>query len=331
LGGWLTRDPIGLAGGYLNLRSYLGNRPADALDVWGKVGNYLAMDGSNGVANSGDLSPLAKAVMDVWRDPRVAGTLQAVGGVAIICVAVGGSVGSGGTSLALLWVGADQTLTGLKQAYTEKPQQSYTEQAATGGAKALGASDETAAYIGRTTDTAGVLFASTVTIGSSYANASRMGNASMPKAVSTRVAAAETASTESAITTKEAQEAARELKAVEEAKAKCPPCPKAAKNVDLTDAKARKHILDGDANGGGHGAGRGKPGKSEFPADWSDDRVIHEISDVATDPEVPFSTPDKRGYSTGTKTVDGVDVKVVVDQTQGRIVTGYPTNVPRNP
>ena len=36
LGGWLTRDPIGLAGGYLNLRSYLGNRPADTLDVWGE-------------------------------------------------------------------------------------------------------------------------------------------------------------------------------------------------------------------------------------------------------------------------------------------------------
>ena len=36
LGGWLTRDPIGLAGGYLNLRSYLGNRPVDALDVWGE-------------------------------------------------------------------------------------------------------------------------------------------------------------------------------------------------------------------------------------------------------------------------------------------------------
>jgi hypothetical protein len=36
LGGWLTRDPIGLAGGYLNLRSYLGNRPMDELDVWGE-------------------------------------------------------------------------------------------------------------------------------------------------------------------------------------------------------------------------------------------------------------------------------------------------------
>ncbi len=37
LGGWLTQDPIGLAGGYLNLRSYLGNRPADELDVWGEI------------------------------------------------------------------------------------------------------------------------------------------------------------------------------------------------------------------------------------------------------------------------------------------------------
>jgi RHS repeat-associated protein len=44
LGGWLTRDPIGLAGGYLNLRSYLGNRPTDTLDAWGEVGNYLTMD-----------------------------------------------------------------------------------------------------------------------------------------------------------------------------------------------------------------------------------------------------------------------------------------------
>jgi hypothetical protein len=43
----LTRDPIGLAGGYLNLRSYLGNRPTDALDVWGEVGNWLTMDGNN--------------------------------------------------------------------------------------------------------------------------------------------------------------------------------------------------------------------------------------------------------------------------------------------
>ena len=127
---------------------------------------------------------------------------------------------------------------------------------------------------------------------------------------------------------KAAKEAAEKVaKESAEKAAKCP------KNVDLTDAKGRTHILDGNATGtgGGHGAGRGKPDKSEFPANWDDDRVIHEISDIATDPKVPFSKPDKRGYSTGTKTVDGVDVKVVVDQKKDRIVTGFPTNVPRNP
>jgi len=35
--------------------------------------------------------------------------------------------------------------------------------------------------------------------------------------------------------------------------------------VDLTDTRARKHILDGDLTGGGHRWGTGKPGKSEFP------------------------------------------------------------------
>ena len=213
--------------------------------MWGEIGNYLTLDGTNGVTNSGDLSPLAKAVMAVWKDPRVAGTLQAVGGVAIICVAVGGSVGSGGTSLALLWVGADQTLTGLKQAYYEAPQQSYTDQAATGGAKALGASDETAAYIGRTTDTAGVLLAGAVTIGSSYANAGRMGNVSIPKAAPTRTAAAETASTESAIATNKAQEAGRKLKVIEEANAKCPPCPKVVKTPLTVNEESIAKALEG--------------------------------------------------------------------------------------
>ena len=249
LGGWLTTDPIGLAGGYLNLRSYLGNRPADALDVWGEIGNYLTLDGTNGVTNSGDLSPLAKAVMDVWKDPRVAGTLQAVGGVGIICLAVGGSVGSGGTSLALLWVGADQTFTRLKQAYTEAPQQSYTDQAVTGGAKALGASDETAAYAGRTVETITVVWAGGVAISSSYTNASRMGNASTPKAVSTRAAAAETASSENAVVVNSTREVVSEIKVVEETIKKCP-CPAGRQTTtvlsDVTVVSRGKVVGRGD-------------------------------------------------------------------------------------
>jgi len=51
--------------------------------------------------------------------------------------------------------------------------------------------------------------------------------------------------------------------------------------VDLTTPERRRHILDGDRTGGGHRAGTGRPGRSEFPTDWSDKKIIHEISDVA--------------------------------------------------
>jgi filamentous hemagglutinin len=102
---------------------------------------------------------------------------------------------------------------------------------------------------------------------------------------------------------------------------------------DLTDPKGRKHILDGDGPklGGGHRFGTGKPNKSEFPKSWSDDKILEVVSDIASDPSVKWSKPDARGFITGTRTVDGIDVKVVVDTVNDRIVTGYPTNTPRNP
>jgi RHS repeat-associated protein len=109
---------------------------------------------------------------------------------------------------------------------------------------------------------------------------------------------------------------------------------KVGKFVDLTDAQGRLHILagDGPGKGGGHRFGTGKPNKSEFPANWSDDKILHEVSDIASDPNVRnWSKPDSRGYSTGTKTIDGVDIKVVLDTKNNRIVSGYPTNTPRNP
>jgi filamentous hemagglutinin len=60
-------------------------------------------------------------------------------------------------------------------------------------------------------------------------------------------------------------------------------------------------------------------------------KILDAVSDVATDPKVVWSKPDHRGYITGTKTIDGIDVKVVFDTKNGRIVSAYPTNVPRNP
>jgi len=102
-----------------------------------------------------------------------------------------------------------------------------------------------------------------------------------------------------------------------------------ANPVNVTDAQAKEHILEGDATGGGHRPGTGITGKSEFPQGWSDDKILTEISDVATDPESQRDVVGGRTVITGAR--DGVEIRVIVDNATGRIVTGYPTNIPRNP
>ena len=99
--------------------------------------------------------------------------------------------------------------------------------------------------------------------------------------------------------------------------------------VDLTTSARRKHILDGDATGGGHRPGTGKPGKSEFPAGRSDDSIMHDISDIATDPTLK-SKLGRGGRTITDGTRNGVDIRVIQER-NGDIVTGFPTNVPRNP
>ncbi|MBL8510501.1 MAG: EndoU domain-containing protein, partial [Betaproteobacteria bacterium] len=103
---------------------------------------------------------------------------------------------------------------------------------------------------------------------------------------------------------------------------------RADKFVDLTTKQRRRHILDGDATGGGHGAGRGIPGKSEFPKGWSDDKVIHVISDIATDPNAVRSA-GRGGRTVVEGTREGINVRVILGR-DGEIITGFPTNVPRN-
>jgi len=103
-------------------------------------------------------------------------------------------------------------------------------------------------------------------------------------------------------------------------------------SLSLLDQKAITHILDGDGpTSGGHRFGTGIPGKSEFPKSWSDQKIINVISDMAADPKVQWSKPDARGYATASATHEGVDVKVVYDTKNGRVVTAYPTNTPKNP
>jgi EndoU nuclease-like protein len=103
--------------------------------------------------------------------------------------------------------------------------------------------------------------------------------------------------------------------------------------VDLASPARRRHILDGEAlpggrYSGGHRAGTGFPGKSEFPRDWSDDKIMHEIADVATD-SAAVTRAGRGGDVFVRGTRDGVDIEVLLRR--GEIWTGYPTNVRRNP
>ncbi len=107
------------------------------------------------------------------------------------------------------------------------------------------------------------------------------------------------------------------------------------KNEDgdvILDEDRAEHILNGDKTGGGHKAGTGKPGKTEFPTDWSDDKILDGVADVAQNGTIkgPAHRP---GEVVKTGTIDGVDIDVVV-KGDGGVRTGYPTGgtgVTKNP
>jgi hypothetical protein len=83
------------------------------------------------------------------------------------------------------------------------------------------------------------------------------------------------------------------------------------------------HVLGGDATGGGHRHGTGKPGKTEFPAHWDDEKIISTLLDVARRPD---STPghqewNDRWVARGTR--DDVGIVVIIER-DGRIWSAWP-------
>lgn len=101
---------------------------------------------------------------------------------------------------------------------------------------------------------------------------------------------------------------------------------------NLLDPDAEAHVLDGDAEGGGHRPGTGNPGKSEFPSGWSDEKILGEISDVATDPASDRS-PGRDGATVVIGEREGVKIRVIVGS-DGKIISGWPvkgTGVVQNP
>lgn len=83
-----------------------------------------------------------------------------------------------------------------------------------------------------------------------------------------------------------------------------------------------EHILDGDRWGGGHRHGTGRPGKTEFPSGWDDDKIIGHILDVACAPDdPPVFQANRRWRLHGQR--DDVGITVIV-QPDGRIWSAWP-------
>jgi hypothetical protein len=57
--------------------------------------------------------------------------------------------------------------------------------------------------------------------------------------------------------------------------------------VNLASPKRTAHILTGDGTGGGH-LWPGLPGKTPFPQSWSGEKVMHHVSDIASDPSLQW-------------------------------------------
>jgi hypothetical protein len=96
------------------------------------------------------------------------------------------------------------------------------------------------------------------------------------------------------------------------------------------------HILEGEpvGNGGGHRHGTGKPGKTEFPADWGDDKIIDTALSVARKPDERPVLQDRNNRWLCIGTRDSVEVSVIV-LPGGEVWTAWPEEgspgVVRNP
>ena len=90
-------------------------------------------------------------------------------------------------------------------------------------------------------------------------------------------------------------------------------------------AERRVHILDGDpGGGGGHRHGVGKPGKTEFPASWDDEKIVDSLLDVARRPDLPPIRQERNDRWVARGTRDEVGIVVVIAR-DGHIWTAWPT------
>lgn len=93
--------------------------------------------------------------------------------------------------------------------------------------------------------------------------------------------------------------------------------------------KRLTHILYGDQTGGGHLHGQNVPCKSEFPANWDATKIETVVTKTAANDNLNWQQ-GRNGNWVAEDTVDGLRIKIVLDDERDDIITAYPTNVKRN-
>ncbi len=79
----------------------------------------------------------------------------------------------------------------------------------------------------------------------------------------------------------------------------------------------------------------GQPGKSVFPKDWSGDKIMHQVSDIASDPSISWNQITGKAGAEFTKkgkpvryeakgVRDVVKVKLIIEPGGEGIITAYP-------
>lgn len=107
--------------------------------------------------------------------------------------------------------------------------------------------------------------------------------------------------------------------------------------VFLVNTQRAEHILYGDKSGGGDkfGLTRILNQKSKFPIHQTEKRILDEVSNIATDPNLDLvqqtgtkgSFYTKKGVPARFKVdgvVDGVKIRVIIEQAGEGVITAFP-------
>jgi len=108
--------------------------------------------------------------------------------------------------------------------------------------------------------------------------------------------------------------------------------------TDILSPEAKQYILYGDnLTSGGH-LFPGNLGKTTFPSNWSAEKIVHEVGDIATSPNTQWYAQTGTGgnYTNKGKPAnwvayeirDGVRVRVVYQPAAGKVITAFPDNAP---